>query len=339
VIGLLTCGLAACGKKGPPRPPYIEVPETTTDLTVRQEAADTVLLWSYPQLTRAGAALSDLARVEVWRLIVPPGQEQVAAGRSGDDLRRQLMLSRGTLLGRLEGKGLEAATRGSKLTFHDPLPPDSSGSVPSTFWYAVRSRRRDNTPSALSNIVTWQPKPIPPAVVGLKGTPGATGIALTWQALEGTHYLVQRRLSESTTWETVTTPPVEQAEYVDRAARQGSVWRYRVVAVANEAWGLPSAEIEVDYRDIYPPVAVTGLICLPDPRAVRLRWDAASETGVRYIVFRRVSGIWEHLADGLESTEFIDQAPLAGDTEYAVKATDAAGNQSPETRCTVRLSR
>jgi hypothetical protein len=112
-----------------------------------------------------------------------------------------------------------------------------------------------------------------------------------------------------------------------------------VVAVQNTAWGPPSAEAVVDYPDIYAPAAPTGLICLPDPRAVRLRWDGSPERGVRYIVFRRVNGVWEHLADALAANELVDSAPIAGETEYAVKAIDTAGNQSKETRCTVRLGR
>ena len=70
------------GARRPPLPPIIEVPETTTDLTAYQDGNEVVLTWSYPQLTRGGPTLTDLARVEVWRLEVPPGQEQVG-GRPG----------------------------------------------------------------------------------------------------------------------------------------------------------------------------------------------------------------------------------------------------------------
>ena len=76
-------GLGGCGRKADPLPPIIEVPETTTDLTVHQEGTEAVLAWSYPQLTRAGRQLVDLARVEVWKLDVPPGQEQVGRGPRG----------------------------------------------------------------------------------------------------------------------------------------------------------------------------------------------------------------------------------------------------------------
>ena len=97
---LLAMGIAAlagCGRKLPPLPPIIEVPETTTNLTGYQDGAEVVLSWSYPQMTRSGQTLTDLGRVEVWRLEVPPGQEQVGSGLQGEELRRQLMLARGSL--------------------------------------------------------------------------------------------------------------------------------------------------------------------------------------------------------------------------------------------------
>lgn len=335
----LAVSLLACGKKADPLPPIIEVPETTTDLAVRQVGSEAVLSWSYPQLTRAGNPLSDLARVEVWRLAVPPGQEQGTSAPGAEDLRRQLMLARGVLVGKLEGKGIESATRGSKLTYRDSLPPVAAPSVPSSFWYAVRSRRRDGTPSSLSNIVEWQPRPLPPAVTGLTAVARAEGITLRWQPVIGATYDVERRTATGGAWQSTSGAPVDGSEYTDRGATQGRTWSYRVTAVIAGVWGPPSSEVSVDYRDIYPPAAIQGLICLPDPHAVQLRWDPLGEAGVHYKVFRRSSGGWEHLVEDTTATEFVDSAPPSGEIEYAVKAMDAQGNQSRDVRCLVRLGR
>ncbi len=329
--------LAGCGRKLPPLPPIIEVPETTTDLWAYQDASEVVLNWSYPQLTRGGRQLTDLARVEVWRLEVPPGQEQVGAGPSGEDLRRQLMLGRGKLAGRLEGEGLQAATRGSSLTFRERLPEVSAGSTPPFFWYAVRSRRKDGTPSALSNIVSWQPKPVPATPTGFTAKPQADGITLAWNEVAGLGYVVERRASPAAAWEVVSPIGIEKPSYVDTTAQQGQTWTYRVRSFLKLAASPPSNELEVPYPDIYPPAPVTSFICLPEPGLVRLRWEPSSEKTVTYKIFRRQGeDRWEHLEEAYAGTEYTDASPPSGEVEYAVKAVDRAGNQSIAVFCKVR---
>ena len=334
LVIVLAVVLAACGRKGPPLPPIIEVPETTTDLAVHQVEHDAVLTWSFPSLTRAGRALTDLGQVTVWRLEVPPGQEQGVAA----ELQRQLMLSRGKLLARLQGAGLQAATRGRMLTYSDPLPAVEPGTTPPTLWYAVRTRRTDGTPSALSNIVSWQPQPVPARVEGLTATPQVDGIAVSWTAVDDAEYRVERREAPGGDWGPVSPQDLRTASFLDTTAAQGVSWQYRVRAVVKATWGPPSAEVTVPYPDVYPPPAVTSFICLPEPGRVILRWEASPEPGVHYAVFRRAAGAtaWTELERRTTATEYLDPAPPTGQLEYAIRAVDAAGNQSEAATCTVR---
>ncbi len=328
--------LAACGRKSDPLPPIIEVPETTTDLAAYQEEQQVVLTWSYPQLTRAGRNLVDLGRIEVWRLPVPPGQEQVGSGPAGEELRRQLVLTRGAVAARLEGTSLERATRGGTLVYSDQVTPIAAGTAPSSLWYAVRTRRRDGTPSALSNIVTWQPRTAPSPVGDAEGTAGTEGITLTWSARTAETYRVERKAAEGGSWETIAVD-LSGGTFVDAAAPQGRSWRYRVRAETAGVRGAPSPEIEVAHPDVYPPPAVTGLLCLPETTVVRLRWDPSPESGIRYKVFRRQGEQpWDHLEEELDGVEYTDTNPHAAETVYVIKAMDAAGNQSEAVRCTVR---
>ncbi len=330
--------LGGCGRKADPLPPIKEVPETTTDLTVHQEGNDTVLTWSYPQLTRAGSPLVDLERVEVWRLPVPPGQEGVAAGPAGEALRRQLMLARGTLVARLEGESLKQATRGSKLTYSDALPTVPPGTSPGALWYAVRSRRRDGTTSALSNIVSWIPKPVPASVTGLAAKPTRDAIELSWEAVPKGTYAVERRNAAGGAWEIVSPIGIEATQFSDTGAKQGQTWQYRVRTLIQGAASPPEGEITVPYPDVYPPPPVPTLVCLPEPDVVRLRWEASPEAGAHYKVFRRsAGGTWEHLAEDATSTVFTDEHPPAGELEYAVKAVDSAGNESDGVTCAARI--
>jgi hypothetical protein len=336
-LSLALATVAGCGRKAIPLPPILEVPETTTDMWAYQDGMELVLTWSYPKLTRAGRRLTDLARVEVWRLELPPGQEKAAAGPQGGDLVRQLMLGRGKVIAKLEGATLAAATRGAWLTFRDRLPETPAGGTPPTLWYAVRTRRKDGTASALSNILPWQPRPVPPTPSGVKATPEADGIALSWSEVPGFTYVVERRPSKEAAWEAVSKIGLETPSFLDTTARQGQTWTYRVRSFLDKAASPPSGELEVPYPDIYPPPKVTGLICLPEPGLVRLRWDPSPEGDVTYKVFRRVgNGGWEHLEEAFAATDYADTHPPVGEVEYAVKAVDPAGNQSEAAYCRAR---
>ena len=336
-LAVALAALAACGRKASPLPPILEVPETTTDLSAFQDGTEMVLTWSYPKLTRAGSQLADLSRVEVWRLVVPPGQEQAVSGPQGEELKRQLMLGRGKLIARLEGPSLEAATRGSSLTYRDPLPEAPAGGAPPSLWYAVRSRRKDGTASALSNIVTWQPRPVPPTPTGLAAKPQVDGIALSWDPVPGFTYVLERRAAKAAAWEAISKIGLESPSFLDTTARQGQTWTYRVRCFLKLAVSPPSPELEVAYPDVYPPPKVGTLLCLPEPGQVTLRWDPSPEAGVTYKVFRRVGdGGWTHLEESFSGTEYTDSKPPVGEVEYAVKAVDAAGNQSEAAYCQAR---
>ncbi len=336
---LAATALVACGRKGPPLPPIIDMPETTSGMWAHQELNEVVLTWKYPALLRSGRTLNDLARVEVYRLEVPPGQEQVAAGPTGVDMQRQLMLSRGVLAAKLEGDSLRDATRGENLEYRENLPPLEEGKAPPTYWYAVRTVRRDRSASALSNVVSWQRKPIPPPVTGLKAVPQADGILVSWDAVKdvvGVKYYAERRSVPNGSWDDLGMVEVKDNPQLDSTAKQGLTWRYRIRAALDLTAGPVSPEVELQYKDIYPPPPAVNFICLPEPGIVRLRWDASPEDGVTYKVFRRQgAGKWVHLSDQATTAEFDDPNPLPGGADYAIKAVDAAGNESDALYCKV----
>ena len=331
--------LAACGRKGPPLPPIIEVPETTTAIRLPQDINEVVLTWKFPALTRSGRTLTDLARVEVYRLEVPAGQESVAAGPTGVEMQRQLMLSRAALMAKLEGESLRLATRGENLEYRETLPAVAEGGVAPTYWYAVRSVRRDRTASALSAVVAWQRKPIPPGVAGFKAEPLPEGVQLSWDPLtdvEAPRYVIERRTVPNGSWDERGPSLVAKSPQTDSTAKQGFTYRYRIRAFVAEAAGPTSLEFEIEYPDVYPPPPAVNFICLPEPGIVRLRWDSSPEAGVSYKVFRRKPGsTWVHLTDQATNAEFDDTKPMPGEREYAVKAVDAAGNESEALYCTV----
>lgn len=326
--------LAGCGRKLPPLPPVLDVPETTQDLTVYQELANAVLLWSFPSMTRAGRPLVDLERVEVLRLDLAPGQELPPT----PELQRQLVLARGRVVARLEGSSLAAATVGRRLRIEDPLQLPAEGTTPNTSWYAVRSRRRDGTTSALSNLVSWQAKPVPAMVAALAAAPAREGIALSWREVAGARYLLERQDAAGGGWEPVGPEELKTSEYLDRTANQGTTWRYRVRAVSAGVRGPYSEVREVSYPDIYAPPPPTSLVCLPEARQVRLSWEESPEVGVTYRVERRRAGEgWQPIGEATQRRWFDDPSPPEGELDYQVVALDAMGNASSPITCAVRM--
>jgi len=323
-----------CGRKLPPLPPITDVPETTQDLTVYQDGVNAVLTWSYPALTRAGRPLNDLQRVEVLRLDLAPGQELPPA----PELQRQLMLARGRVIARLEGSGLAAATVGPKLRLEDPLQFPEEGTTARTSWYAVRSRRGDGTTSALSNLVSWQAKPIPGVVERVEAAARQEGVVVRWSEVAGAAYLLERQDAAGGGWQVVGEGDLlKTTEFLDRQARQGTTWRYRVQAVVAGARGPFSPTVELEYPDVYPPPPPAALVCLPEATRVRLSWEGSPEPGVAYRIQRRREGEeWQLVGDESLRRSFDDVSPPRGELEYLVTAVDAAGNASPPLTCVVR---
>ena len=79
---LFAAGLAACGKKGDPQPPLPRGPNAVSDLSVEQEGDEAVLTFAFPDRLLTGAPLTDLASIEIYR-VVKPSPALVAPRRTG----------------------------------------------------------------------------------------------------------------------------------------------------------------------------------------------------------------------------------------------------------------
>ena len=334
---------AGCGREGPPQPPVVRVAERTRDLTVHQEGTEAVLRWSYPSATTAGGALPDLEAIEVWRLTIAPSQEPHGRGPQRERLARDLMRSRGERIARLDREALEAHTRGPELLYRDDLLAwyrEHADRMPLVLWYAVRTRCCGGRLSEFSNIARLVPRTPPeaPAWAGYETGPG--GITLRWEG-DGA-VLVERRAGEEP-WRRVTPEPVRGGSWEDTTAAQGVTWRYRLRAVegadAAPVIGSPGPVLEVPYPDVYPPEPPGSFVCLPEPGLVRLRWEPSAGAAF-YRIFRRRGerGGWDRLDwHHTGPLSFVDRTPPRGEVTYAIKAVDAAGNESEAAVCTTAV--
>src|SRR5439155_12608780 len=64
-LRVLLLAVAACGKVGDPKPPFIRIPEAVKDLTVTQTGYNLILTWTNPPRYVDGSAATNLARVRI----------------------------------------------------------------------------------------------------------------------------------------------------------------------------------------------------------------------------------------------------------------------------------
>ncbi len=335
--------LAGCGKEAAPQPPVVRVAERTTDLQAIQEGLTAVLRWSYPAATTAGQSLTDVEGVEVWRAVLPRGQEPPPPVTARDrQLQQQLLESQGEILTTLDPQALASATRGRQLVYRDDLSgfadstEEDGGSV---VWYGVRTVCCRGRPSELSNVARMLPSNPPPPPTALRLLPGPDGIDISWDQPPELLALVERS-PDGSTWSQITDEPIRGDSYRDESAEQGRAWSYRVRSVARpegggRVVGEPSQPARVEHPDAYPPPTPDEVVCLPEGGQVRVRWESVPGA-TSYRVSRRLAdGAEKVLADGLGAMEFIDEAPPLGDLHYLVVAEDEAGNASEPNVCAV----
>jgi hypothetical protein len=335
--------LFGCGKEGLPLPPEIRVAERITDLTAFQEGDEAVLRWSYPSMTTAGQALTDVEEMVVWRAALPLAQEPPPPISPQDrQMRRQLLEGQGEMLRALGPEEIAAATRGSAVLVRDDLElwrqtveePDSY-----VLWYGVRTVCCRHRESELSNVVRLEPQapPEPPTDLSLEA--GDEGIDVQWMPTTDTKTLVERS-ADGAIWTAVTEEPVDGESWRDESAPQGHAWSYRLRSVvtlpgSGMVVGRPSEPVRIDHPDTYPPNAPPDVVCLPEGAQVRVRWQAVAGAVVYGVSRQHGDRPIEVLTDDHRSIEFTDAAPPLGELIYFVTARDAAGNRGDRASCVV----
>jgi predicted small lipoprotein YifL len=340
-LALMTAG---CGRKAPPLPPQIIRPDATRDLSVEQVGRRAVLQWSYPAMTSAGGPLPALERIEVWRVTLPAGQEPPAPTSARDrQMRVDVVENQGERIVELGPGALESATRGPRLVLEDDLEAwfvDTSPELgDAVIWYAVRSVCCGDRESDMSNIARLVPRVPPAPPTGLAAEAGRDGIRLTWTSPDDALAVLVERSNDGATWTDVSPQPITTGELLDVTATQETVWRYRVRSVrtggaGGRVVGPPSAPVEVDHRDRYPPAPPEELVCLPEGRLVRLRWSAVADAAGYRVVRIAAGGDRATIAELVPRASVEDDDPPDGQLVYTVEAVDAAGNASEPVSCT-----
>lgn len=329
------CALAAgCGKKGDPMPAPRTIPQTISDLAVRQRGLEVVLEMAYPKTTVAGLPLPGLDELVVFELERPaPMPTPVPTPPTPPD-RREFAAAAKPLL-RIGGGELASAISGDRVTVRFRLPEPLPAPAPIRF-FGVRTHAAGGETSDLSNLVALVPREVPAAPTGFAFTPQKSGIELSWTAPAQTvaGFNVYRRQADRTGYGApIATRDGTANSAVDGAALYGQRYIYAVTAIAGReplVESALSAEREVAYEDRFAPVPPRGLTALPSPGEVRLVWEPVAEPDVAgYVVERADPGSDFHRVTERPTSELelTDRGLGSGFTfRYRVAAVDRAGN-------------
>ncbi len=358
----------ACGKKGDPSPPFPRGARAITDLAIEQEGAEAVLTFSYPDRLMNGLPLTDLASVEVYRVVnptasltAPPRPGSAASGPARTDLapaagtRRTAVNARvaeqnfyrdAERIASLPVAEIARRTRGASIVFQDPLPPlFARKPAPAGVAYAVVSVRRGGEKSPLSNLVTIAPEVPPGAPVILAVTPEEGRVCVEWLAPEtdllgrapvsvGGYFVYRRSLPEEEFAAPLNAAPVTGTGFVDPSPPYGAlVYTLRATVPGKpKIEGAAALEAALDYQDVFPPPAPPRLDALPETGLVRLVWDPVGAPDLAgYAVFRSEGGAPSTRLNrelGVDSF-FNDVTALPGHRYvYTVRSFDRAGNAS-----------
>ena len=362
-ILLLAVAAAGCGKKGDPLPPLSTRPARTRDLSVEQQGESAELSFTFPSQTVGGAPLRDLVEIDVYRMENPSPTltaEAVATGARSDRApisgerrraeaerrREEQIVSSSRRIATIASDFFPAATRGSRLVYRDDLRAFLALPHPPPLGWAVVAVRRNGERSEISNIVTLTPAVPPVAPTDLSADAEAARVCLSWTPpardlsgapVEIVGYRVYRRLLDEPDYGApLDADPVPAPEFADTTAAYGSAYVYTVTAIAKDrpkAEGPPAVQFGIDYRDVFPPPAVSRVDALPEARRVRLSWPAVEAADLAEYRVYRAEGEGAPVRVGstpADRTEYDDETVVLGRTyRYTVRAVDKRGNESP----------
>lgn len=366
-VGALAA-LAACGKRGDPKPPVPVIPQATSDLVVTQRGPKVLLSWAYPSLTAAGRSLPNFRRVIVYRYVeeLPPPQ----AGRDPNAIlpgdvdptvpQAVSQFSKIPSIGpmqfvklkervdSIESANLPAATSGARLTYEDTPSFRATDGRPVRITYAVATEGNEAT-SALSNLATIVPLDVPVAPMNLTAEAKPEGVVLAWTKPAATingdvkpyvsGYNIYRVASGSPDeiGTAVNTSPASATTYTD--VPPYGAYTYRVTAMSSTGTphieSDPSNAASATFKDLLPPPAPATVTALVETKAVRLVWDPVDAPDLAgYLVYRTERGVRLKLTPGpAQITYFRDMSANPGITYfYSVTAVDKNGNESAATK-------
>lgn len=352
----LTLVIVSCGKKGPPLPPLVLLPEAPADVSALRRGETVDLSFRVPAANADRTTPADLDHIDIYAWTVPG---TVAASD---------VVARGARVGRVpvnkppdpdEPKPETPPTgtnQGDVVHIQDTLV---SGSDPTTYrayvavGYNTRGRR-----GALSNRVAVPLVDVPPAPTELAIRYDEKAIHLTWSAVAAPadeppfQYSVYGGANGDVDANAVnganggaengahsaalTQTPLADPAFSDEALVWGTercyVVRTVMVAESVRVESASSQQMCVTPRDTFPPAKPAGLIGVGSEGAISLIWTANSEPDLAgYFVLRAIdpaTALAPISETPMAESNFRDTVPAGARVTYSIQAVDKAGNRS-----------
>jgi hypothetical protein len=349
--GVAALLIAGCGQTGTPLAPSLQLPTPVSDLTASRVGDRVTLTWTMPRRTTDKLPLKGLQPVQVCR-------------RTAE--RACLIV------------GTVSFEIGKPASYDDKLPADLTSGSPQLLAYSIDVLSQHGRSAGASNIAYTAAGSAPPAFLHATGEITAKGVVLEWQpaSLPGTDHKIniERTLlpppappkseakpalrspfgagqppAKQQTLVVRLPPGPDPGKSLDPDAAFDQRYSYRISRVTSvnigaesiDISGPSSAEILIDTKDVFPPVAPTGLaaVAAPDEGAIDLSWASSTEADLAgYAVYRsessgqpaRISAAMSSTAKPIDSPAFRDATAQPGHTyAYSVTAIDRDGNESP----------
>jgi len=316
--------LLGCGKKGPPIPYDVTVPESISDLEGVVRGGRVFLRWSMP---RQAPDKSEAAGVREFHVL---REEARFEGEWCEECPERLERFDVLRMDKMDNFSLV----GDRVVYQDRRV--SYGHVYVYRVISVTARGYESDPSNRA-VIYWD---IPPSAPGrIEGAAGDGVANLRWKPVDGAEgYRIYRKQEGSEFGDApIGAVGMNDISYRDTGLSNHLVYHYMVRAGrrVGRTWveGPGSEEISLIPRDLTPPGPPQGLVAIPLAIGIELSWQRNTEPDLLgYFVYRRdrEGGEYRRLTESpLKAPIYIDRTVILGKRyEYVVTAVDRSAQRN-----------
>jgi hypothetical protein len=325
---------AACGNKGPPRPPIQILPTSIQGLNLSQIGDEVIVRAVLPPEGTDGAPLEKPLTVRILRM---PGTDELRPGSVSVRYLLGQFRKQAEVVAVLEGDELARAAPEGRLRVADRQEGATGPGISRRYLYSVMLIDGSGQESPLP-----LPRPIdivdpapPPAQLEIETAEGE--VRLSWKSggPGGVGYNLYRRPAVQADY-----PPrplnltaIMETSFVDSEFSYGEIYRYvvRTLSTLDPPRRESSSSPEEEARpvDIYPPAPPGGVAASAEGSVIKLYWFPNSEADLGgYRIYRREERdvAFDLLGEAEPAeTTFVDDTARAGVRyHYTITAVDGA---------------
>lgn len=338
---LLTVALIfnlGCGKRKPPLPPVERIAQKI-EIEGFQRGDRVNLSWVMPARNAAESDVSNIARIDVYRLAEPSGSTLT--------LSEDEFSARSTLIATIPARADDFGLK--KFSYTDVLELAGQNA---RLRYAVRFVNSSGQKASFSNFLLIEPTAkVAEAPKTLTVTASEAANKLTWLPpqinVDGSKpvnilgYNIYRSNSAEQAATLLNKTPVNQTDYSDSSFEFDNKYFYFVRSVSLGSGGEPleSSEsniVSITPKDVFPPAPPAAITIAAAPNNLSVFFATNTENDVAgYRVFRSLDkelavAAWQNVTPVLLTTNtFQDRDVVSGKTYYYyLTAVDKTGNSS-----------